>query len=57
MNADTIVYPTAKLHPRFLVQGHNCITKCTKWSDEGCLDLVFFLEGNLMIPGIEVEKT
>jgi hypothetical protein len=35
----------------------SCITKYTKRNDEECLDLVFFLEGNLMIPGIAVEKT
>jgi hypothetical protein len=35
----------------------SCITKYAKQSDEGCLDLIFFFEGNLMIPRIAVKET
>jgi hypothetical protein len=41
----------------FESEGHGCVIKCTKRSDERCLDLVFHLEGDLMIPLIAVKKT
>jgi hypothetical protein len=41
----------------FESEGHSFITKCAKRSDEGCLDLVFYLERNLMIPRVAVDKT
>jgi hypothetical protein len=41
----------------FKSKGHDRITKCTKWSDERCLDLVLFLEGDLVIPQVAIEKT
>jgi hypothetical protein len=41
----------------FKFEGHSCIIKCAKRSDKGCLDLVFYFEGNLLIPRIAVEET
>jgi hypothetical protein len=38
-------------------EGQSCITKYAKWSDEGCLDFVFYFEGNLKISRIAVEET
>jgi hypothetical protein len=57
VNADTVVYSAGKLHLHFQFEGHSCITKCAKLSNEECLDLVFYFERNLMIPRLAVEKT
>jgi hypothetical protein len=54
----TLLYtPLVSCTCAFKSEGHSCITKCTKSSNEGCLNLVFYVEGNLMIPGIVVKET
>ena len=37
-------------------EGHGGVAVCLKRHDEQCLDLVFFLEGNLMIAEVTIEK-
>jgi hypothetical protein len=41
----------------FESERHCCITKCAKWGDEGCLDLIFDLEGDLMIPRVTIQES
>jgi hypothetical protein len=50
MSIDIVVYRFDKMHRTLKSKGHGHITKCTERSDERCLDLVFYLEGNLVIP-------
>ena len=37
-------------------EGHSCVAVCTERRDERCLDMVFFLEGDLMITGVTVKE-
>ena len=37
-------------------EGHGGVAVCTEGCDERCLDLVFFLEGDLVIAGVTVEE-
>ena len=37
-------------------EGHSCVAVCTERRNERCLDLVFFLEGDLMIAGVTVKE-
>jgi hypothetical protein len=57
VSIDTAIYPFDKLPRTFKSEGHCCITKCAKWSDERCLDLVLYLEGDLVISQVAIEKT
>ena len=44
-------------HPGVLhSKGHGGVAVRTERHDERCLDLVFFLEGNLVIAGVTVEE-
>jgi hypothetical protein len=54
---DIVVYRFDKMHHTLKSKGHGHITKCTERSDERCLDLVFYLEGNLVIPRVAIEIT
>jgi uncharacterized protein (DUF2147 family) len=40
----------------FESERHHFVAKSAEWSDEGCLDLVFF-EGNMMIAQVTIKKT
>ena len=37
-------------------EGHSCVAVCPERRDERCLDLVFFLEGDLIIAGVTVKE-
>jgi hypothetical protein len=37
-------------------EGHNLVGICSKRGDEYCLDLVFFLEGNLMLAQVAIKE-
>jgi hypothetical protein len=37
-------------------EGHSFVGVCSKRGDERCLDLVFFLEGNLMVARVAVKE-
>jgi hypothetical protein len=37
-------------------EGHSCVGICTKRGDECCLDLVFFLEGNLIAARVAIKE-
>jgi hypothetical protein len=37
-------------------EGHSYISICTKRGDEHCLDLVFFLEGNLLVARVAIKE-
>ena len=37
-------------------EGHSGVAVCTEGRDERCLDLVLFLEGDLVIAGVIVEE-
>ena len=37
-------------------KGHGGVAVHTEGHDEGCLDLVFFLEGDLVIAGVTIEE-
>ena len=37
-------------------EGHGGVAVCTEGCDERCLDLVFFLEGDLVIAGVTVKE-
>jgi len=48
----TLICSSSVLQPK----GHGFVCICSEWSDEGCLDLMLFLEGYLMIARVAVEE-
>jgi hypothetical protein len=36
-------------------KGHSCVGICSKWGDECCFDLVFFLESNVMVTRVAIK--
>jgi hypothetical protein len=51
LTMETFLYaPLVCCPSTFESEQHYCIIKSLKWSDEGYLNLIFDLEGNLIIP-------
>jgi hypothetical protein len=51
LTMETFLYaPLVRCPSTFESEQHYCIIKSLKWSDEGYLNLIFDLEGNLIIP-------
>jgi hypothetical protein len=54
---ETLLYtPLVHCPCTFESERHCCITKCSKQDDEGCLNLIFDFEGDLMICQVTVQE-